>query len=151
MSFWCSDRRAAKLSESLVRRLSQPPPDAGEVSRGVLEGSDGRRLWRVAVWADGEALILFEGRLSPNIGPLGAVIAIAIGNPAGFLDSMLERGRPARTANTSTTKNHPLALRDPRKMMFACCFAERVQWEIGWRDRVGGRDARVPKTPPPLL
>jgi hypothetical protein len=44
---------------------------------------------------------------------------------------MLERGRPARTANTSTTTNHPSALRGPRKMMVACCFGERVQWGIG--------------------
>ena len=38
------------------------------------------------------------------------VIAFAIGKPAGFLDAMLERGRPARTANTSTSRNHPVAL-----------------------------------------
>ncbi len=38
-----------------------------------------------------------------------------------------ERGRPARTPDTSTTRNHPIALRIPWKMLFARLFAELVQ------------------------
>ena len=101
-------------------------------------------------------MILFAGRLSPGIEALGAVVAFAICDPVAILAAMLEhahpartantweRGRPARTTNTSTSRNHPVALRGPWKMMFTCCLARMVQEGKGGAIGVSGRDARVP-------
>ncbi len=38
-----------------------------------------------------------------------------------------ERGRPARTANSSNGRNHSVVLPGAWKMMFGCIWAERVQ------------------------
>ena len=93
---------------------------------------------------DDEAMSLLEGRLSPRIETLGAVVAFAMCDPVGILTAIPERGRPARTADTRTSRNHPVALRAPWKMMFTCCLARMVQEGKGGAIGVSGRDARVP-------
>ena len=79
-----------------VRRTHVPGNTRRPVGRGGQRVPDGVVRW----CRDGEAVILFAGRLSPGIEALGAVVAFAICDPVAIHAAMLEHASPARTANT---------------------------------------------------